>query len=446
MMENRKTALFYSLLVTQTISLIGSSMTALALGIWIFQETGEATPLVLVSFFNFLPRLLSASIAGVLADRWDRRYVMAIADAGQAVGTLVLLASFASGSFEVWHLYVVQVIQSTFGIFQMPAFQASVTMLISDKNRSRANALQLITGPFAGVIAPALTGAVYGFLGVSGIIALDLTTFLLSMLVLLIIKIPRPPVTPKGQRGSIWREAMAGFQFVWERKPMLMIFVFTGCTNFFLAGMNTLNTPYILSRTDSEATLGSLLSVFSLGSLTGTLFMAITGGFKRRVWTMMPAAVVAGVMWAVYGTLETPIFMAIPLFIAAMFPPINNVSIISTLQIKVPPELQGRVFAAISQISMTLIPLSYLVVGPLADRVFEPMVGKAGWQTFESIWGGGEGSGIGLMLTIGGLAISLISAVIFSLPIVRNLETLLPDYVPQAVEDAAVSTEAAHPA
>lgn len=439
MAKNHKIRLFYALLITQTISLIGSSMTSIALGIWIFQDTGEATPLLLVSFFTFLPRLLAASLAGVLADRWDRRYVMAIADAGQAVGTVVLLVSFASGEFQVWHLYIVQVIQSTFAIFQMPAFQASVTMLIPDKHRTRANALQLVTGPVAGVIAPAFTGAAYGLFNVTGIIAFDLLTFLFSMLVLFIVRIPRPPVVSTGKRESLWREAWAGFQFVWERKPLLMIFVFTGSTNFFLASMITLNTPYVLSRTNNEATLGSLLSVYSLGSLVGTLLMAITGGFKKRVWTMMPGAIVAGAAWAIYGTLETPMLMAVPLFIAAMFPPINNVSIISTLQIKVPPELQGRVFAAISQISMTLIPLSYLVMGPLADSVFEPMVGTSAWKHFETTFGTGEGAGMGLMLLIGGLSMMLISSVIFSFSFVRNLETLLPDYVPQSFEEAAAS-------
>lgn len=434
-----KVLTFYTLLITQTLSFIGSRMTGLALSIYIFNQTGEATPLVLVSFFSFLPRLLSASLAGWLADRWKRKYVMMIADAGQAAGTVLLLISFASGGFQIWHLYVVTAIQSLFDIFQAPAFQATVTMLIPDEHRNRANAVQLVTSPVAGIIAPAITGAVFALIGVAGIIVVDLVTFLLSAAVLFVVPIPQPTARPTGENGerpSLWREVMAGFAFVWARKPLLMIFVFTGSTNFFLAGMIALETPYILSRFGSEAILGTLLGAYSLGTLAGAVLMAVWGGTKKRVHTMMPGAILAGLVMVIYGTQTNPMIMAVLLFLMAMFPPINNVSIISTLQIKVPPELQGRVFAAISQISMVLIPLAYLVTGPLADNVFEPFARTPGWSIFAPVFGTGAGAGMGLMFTLSGLAITVISAAIYALPIVRNLEAILPDYNPTQDEQA----------
>ena len=130
---------FYTLILTQTFSLIGSSISSLAIGIWVFNRTGNATPLTLVSFFAVIPKVLASGLAGVLADRWDRRYVMALADAGQAMGTLLLLAGFATGTFQFWHLYLVTLLSAIFGVFQQPAFQASLTMLIPDAQRDRAN-------------------------------------------------------------------------------------------------------------------------------------------------------------------------------------------------------------------------------------------------------------------------------------------------------------------
>lgn len=435
MTGRRKLSVFYALLVTQTFSLIGSRMTGLALSIWIFNETGAAAPLLLVSFFSFVPRLLSASLAGLLADRWNRRYVMMIADSGQAVGTVLLLISFASGSFQIWHLYVVTFIQSIFDIFQGPAFQATVTELIPDQQRNRANAVQLMTSPLSGLIAPVVTGTVYALIGVTGIIAVDLLTFLVSAVTLALLPIPQPKTdAPSSEKRSVWREANAGFEFVWQRKPLLMIFVFTGCTNFFHAGVIALYTPYILSRTGSEDTLGALLGAFSLGSLVGTLIMATWGGTKKRVQTMMPAIGTMGLLMALYGTQTAPPVMAAFMFVMAMASPINNVSIISLLQIKVPPELQGRVFAAISQISMILIPLSYLVIGPLADDVFEPLAQTARWAGFAPIFGTGSGAGMGLLISLCGVAICTISFAIYALSIVRNLETLLPDYTPLGME------------
>jgi len=434
MAERRKLLTFYTLLLSQTLSLMGSKMTGLALGIWIFNETGNATPLTLVAFFSWLPRLLSASLAGVIADRWDRRYVMALADAGQALGTIFLLVTFASGTFQLWHLYIVAIIQATFDIFQGPAFMAATTMLVPDSQRSRANSVMLVTSPLAGIIAPAITGFFYALVGVTGIIVIDLVTFLIGVAVVLAVHIPMPAQTAEGQaaRGSIWRESLTGLQFVWRRKPLLMVFVFTGMTNFFAAAMMTLQTPYILLRTGSEAALGTLLSIYSLGSLTGTLLMAAWGGPRKRIYTMMPGIATMGLAIAFLGTQREAPFMAIAMFIMALFPPMNNVSIISILQQKVPPDLQGRVFAAISQMSITLIPLSYLISGPLTDRVFEPAVLTPGWSTFAGLVGSEPGAGIGLMMVVSGLAITMVSLAIYSIPMVRGLETALPDYVPEA--------------
>ena len=161
---------FYTLVLTQTLSLIGSRISGLAIGIHIFTETGSATPLALVAFFGIVPLILAASVSGVLADRWDRRAVMILSDAGQALGTVLLLISFAGGGFELWHLYLVTFIQAIFGVFQGPAFSASVTMLVPEAQRERANAIQQMTGPTAGIVAPALAGVIYALGGVVGAI------------------------------------------------------------------------------------------------------------------------------------------------------------------------------------------------------------------------------------------------------------------------------------
>jgi MFS family permease len=432
MPDHARARVFYTLLVAQSLSLIGSRMTGLAMGIWIFATTGAATPLVLVSFFAFVPRLLSASLAGVLADRWDRRRVMALADAGQAAGTVVLLLSFTGGGFQLWHLYAVTVIQATFDILQGPALYATIGALAAEQQRSRANALMLITTPLAGIVAPALTGALYGLIGVAGIIAIDLATFLLSMVTLLLLPIPQPPPAPAGERASLWQEVTAGFRFVWEQRPLLMIFVFTAATNFFYAGVIALNTPYILSRTGSQALLGALLSAFSAGTLAGSALMLVWRGGRRRVDTMMPVIALSGAALALYGAQSRPPLMAALLFVMALGSPINNVSILSTLQAKVPPALQGRVFAAINQISMLLIPLSYLLIGPLSDRLFEPLSRTDAWRPLAPIFGAGPGAGTGLLFSICGVAILAISLTIYALPLIQQLDQRLPDHTPAA--------------
>src|SRR5215204_5941655 len=167
---------FYILVITQTLSIIGSRMTALAVGIYVFTESGQTTPLLLVAFFNELPAMLANSLVGVWIDRWDRRWMMILADSGQAFGTVLLLLSFVSGHFQLWQLYAVALTQGLFAMIQSPAKDAVVTLLVSDEHRDRANAVQALAFPLAGVVAPAVTGLLYVMIGLTGIVLIDLLT------------------------------------------------------------------------------------------------------------------------------------------------------------------------------------------------------------------------------------------------------------------------------
>jgi MFS transporter, DHA3 family, macrolide efflux protein len=109
---------FYLIVVTQTLSLIGSRMTSIGVGLWLFQRTSVTTPLLLAAFFAELPGMLGGSLAGVLVDRWERRQVLILADTGQAVGTVLLLTSILSGQFQLWHLYLIVLFQGGFAILQ----------------------------------------------------------------------------------------------------------------------------------------------------------------------------------------------------------------------------------------------------------------------------------------------------------------------------------------
>lgn len=438
-MKNRSLRTFYIILLTQTFSLIGSRMTGLAVGIKVFGDTGNVTPLALVAFFSALPAVLSASVAGVLADRWDRRVVMAISDAGQAVATLALLILFATGAFQLWHLYLLAVVQSTFSIFQAPAFQASVTMLIPDEQRDRANAIQQLTGPASGIIAPVLAGLFFAAIGATGVMALDLFTFAVAMTVILLVHIPRPAQTAEGKaidQGSIWKQAFTGFRYVRTKGMLLWLILCATAANFLINGALVLNTPYILTLTGSEATLGILLGVMSAGPLVGGIIMSAWGGTRPRVHTILPGIAIEGVFLALYGVTRSPVAMGFALFFVLLPMPFVNASFFSLLQVKIPPDVQGRVFSSVLQLAMLLTPLTYLLAGPLADRVFEPAVGTSGWRVVEPLVGAQAGSGMGLLMVIYGMVMIVTMLAAYALPAMRRMEAELPDYVAEAVEDA----------
>lgn len=426
-------ATFYTIVITQAFSMIGSRMSGLAVGIWLFQETGDVTPLALVAFFGLLPTILGSNVAGLLADRYDRRLIMVLADTGQAICTAALFWLFLTDAFRIEYLYILAFLQGTAEMFQGPAFGASVATLVPDKHRDRANAIQQLMMPAAGLIAPAAASLLYSLVRVEGVILFDLFTFGVAMVVMFFSHIPRPTKTDAGQqsRGSFWKEFTAGFSYLWSYKPMMLLLICACLVNFVMNGLGIMNTPYILLRTDNnEVLLGVLLSVMNAGAIAGGLLIATWGGTRPRIHTVMPAIIGMGLAAGIFGIAQHPVAMGTSMFMIMFCPPLANACLFSILQGKVPPDLQGRVFAAVGQIALLMTPLAYWLVGPLADTVFEPAVGQTGWSTVAPLVGSNAGAGIGLMMVIGGAILAVVCVGFYLLPSVRHFERDVPDYAP----------------
>ena len=424
---------FYIIILTQTFSLIGSQMSSLAVGIWVFNETGNAAPLALAAFFSALPRVITTGFAGVLADRWDRRKVMLIADIGQGIATFFLMFVFLTDSFELWHLYITAFFSAIFGSFQSPAFQASITMLIPDSHRDRANAIQQLTGPASGVIAPIITGLVFAVIGVTGVMAIDVITFFVAVGVIFTVHIPQPAQTEEGKagQGSIWKESFYGFRYLWQKRPLFVLVSFFALINFLANAAFILMTPYVIARTGSEALLGTLLGVMNLGAIAGGIVMGIWGGTRPRIHTVLPSIFITGICMALFGFEFPAVLMGLVLFVMLFPIPMANAAIASIMQAKVAPDLQGRVFAALGQMAMVLTPIAYLVSGPLVDNILEPAVGGENWDIVEPIVGNEFGAGMGLLFVICGLIAVTLSAIVYASPAIRNMEATMPDFEPE---------------
>lgn len=426
----KKSNTFYVLVATQTLSLIGSRMTSIGVGFWVFAETGKTAPLLLASFFNELPGMLAGSLAGVLVDRWDRRWVMILSDIGQAVGSVLLMTSFLSGQFEVWHLYAVTFLQGAFSMFQSPAERAATTMLVPDEHRERANAIKETSFPLAGILAPVFTGLLYAGIGIAGIIFIDLVTFLVAVIFLLLIHIPHPEPTEEGfsTQGGFWREAHGTIRFLTKRRALFAFMLFTAFITFMLNGPLDLTLPYLILLTNSEKVAGSIIGVTSLGAFTGAALIAVWGGTRPRIKMIFIGLMITGAMFLLFGILRTPIPMGITLFFLFLNLPMMQTMYISILQAKSPPDLQGRVFALNDQLGFLGSTTSFALTAYLVDHVVNPLVGTKAWEFIQPIVGNGPGAGIGLVEIVTGVIILAATLVMFASMQIRDLEANLPDY------------------
>jgi MFS family permease len=409
---------FYVLVVTQTLSMIGSQMTGIAVGIRVFGQTGNTAPLLLMAFFNELPGMLGGSLVGVLVDRWDRRRVLIVADAGQALGSFLLMASFLTVAFQLWHLYAIVFMQGVFAVFQGPAKDASTTMLVPERQRDRANGILQMAFPLAGVIAPALTGALYGLIHIEGIILVDLLTFGVAVIAVYLVHIPRPPISEEGRtvQGNLWQEMAGGLRYLRARRGLLILALYFTWMAFLLNGPLGLGIPYLMTITGSEALTGLLMGASSFGALVGSLILAIWGGRRSRVHTFMPAFLLTGVMFLVYGTSREPLILGVALIL--LFLPLSlGWGLFSALiQAKTPPDMQGRLFAINTQLGFLASTTSFFLTGPLVDNVLEPAASE-------------PGAGMGALLVANGVVILVSTLAVYALREVRAVESKLPNYV-----------------
>ena len=432
--EQQKMRILYVLILTQTFSLIGSRISGVAVSLWLIEDQQSALPYALLILFMTLPVALMANVAGALADRWDRRYVMALSDVGQAIGTLLLLVSFTSAHFQVWHLYAIIIFQTVFVAFQWPAFGAAVTMLATDEQRVRVNAWLEIGARAAGVIAPTVGAAIYAALGVEVAIGFDLVTFVAALVVVLRVTIPHPEVSAAGKKfqGTFWQETLSGWRYLWSLRALFWFRVFVALIFFLISPIEVLLIPYLLYRTESATTVGILSSLAQGAAIVAGMLVVAWGGTRPRIHTIMPGLIACGLSFALIGMSQTPFWLAIPL--AAIMLPIvaTRVMLNTILQAKIPPDLQGRVFAAVQQLTLLLASAMYLLAGWFADHFFEPAVGKENWEIVAPLVGDTPGSGIGLIFVLCGAVMMLATAIVYTLPAIRHLEANLPDYTPQA--------------
>lgn len=425
----RGTYVFMSILLGYLISTIGTGLTNFALGIWVFQRTGSATQFALIVLFGGLPSGLVLPVAGALIDRWDRRTTMIVAHTGAALTTLAAAVLLSLGRLEVWHIYVGVTIRGCFSSFLNPAFLASTTMLVPKRHFGRAGGMLQSVQAAAQVVSPLLAAILIGRIHLPGILLIDFLSYLAAIIPLLLVSIPKPERAAGGESGggSLPREIAYGWTYIRERHGLLALLVYFAAVNFVLGSTIVLFTPMILSFTSAEV-LGTILSVSGVGFLSGSFVMSIWGGPKKRVGGVLGFGFVFGLCCVLVGLRPSAMQVAAGAFGMYFVLPFVNGCSQAIWQSKIPPDVQGRVFAIRRMLVASTLPLAYLIAGPLADKVFEPLVRSDFFtRIIRADIGQGPGRGIGLMFIVAGTLTMLAQLCGYLYGPLRRVEDDLPD-------------------
>ncbi|WP_256973610.1 MFS transporter [Nostoc sp. T09] len=419
--------------VGQMISLIGSSMTAFAFSIWVWELTHQATALALFHFFAQIPQILISPIAGVAVDRINRKFLMIAGDTVGGIVTFTVLLLYLSNNLQLWHLYIAFAVKRTFEQFQELAYSASISTMLPKHQYTRASSLSFLAGNGAMIIAPALAGVLYGVVGLGGILSIDIASFLFAIATVLRIHIPQPAIAQSNEKEPthIIQDISFGFKYIISRPSLLALLILTAIFWFIHDIGDSIYKPMILERSGNDVSvLGSLFAAVGVGGVLGVLLINIWGSYKSRIKGVLFGMVGTALGRIILGLGRTPVIW-IPAQLCSSFnyPLLGSYSDAIWLA-KVQPQLQGRVFATQAMMLLLTSAVANLVGGALADYVFEPAMMPGGHfaPLFGSIFGTEKGAGMALMYVISSLSLLLVGISGYAIRILREIETILPDH------------------
>lgn len=426
---------FFTVWFGQLVSVIGSQLTGFALGVWVYDQTRSVLWLALTQIALQAPFVLLSPLAGVLADRWNRRTAMIVSDFGGGLAVLAVAVLYISGRLQPWMVIPVNFTMAAFNTLMWPAYTASVTLLVPKEQFGRANGFVQLGEALPQIAGPALGGALYVAIHLGNMALIDFITYLFSVvLMLLLVRIPNPPVTHEGshsQEGSVWRQMRFGWDYILARKGLFALLMFFLAINFTTGVMQPLFIPLILDNWTADV-LGYISTLMGVGMLAGTLVMSAWGGGKRKVVTLLGAGVIGSLFMVGVG-LRASIPWITVCSIGFMFVlPLMNASSQAIWQAKVAPDVQGRVFGVRRTIAWSTQIVAPLLAAPLADHIFKPGMSAGGVfsRLLGPLIGVGPDRGIGLLISfMGVLSVGVALAGLASKSIM-HVERDLSDHAP----------------
>jgi DHA3 family macrolide efflux protein-like MFS transporter len=421
-------------LAGQAVSILASGMTGFALSIWVFQQTRSATSLGIMQTAFTLPYLLIIPIAGVLVDRYNRKLMMMVSDLTAGLGSLTILILLSTGHLQIWHFYLVNILIGLGNAFQWPAYSAAISTMVPKEHYGRANGLMSFVQAGPSAVAPLLAGALLPLIGLKGILLIDIATFVLAIGALLMVHVPQPAQTVEGQagKGNLLQEAAFGFKYIFKRPSLLGFVIMLFFGNLFLGFPNSVQIPLVLLRTGNNSViLGAVETAGALSWTLGSIIMSAWGGPKRRIhgvllgWTFY---CLAGNL--VFGLGRSLGVWAPAILLGGIGSSIGVATSQSLLQVKVAPDVQGRVFSARRMLTWFPDTFTPILGGMLADYIMEPAMQNGTWvaKLFGWMVGTDPGSGMAVMMVIFGIMtiLALMSGYVSTR--IRDMEDLMPDH------------------
>ena len=414
-MENFKK--YIVLWLSQSISQLGSSMTAFSFILWIYEQTHSALSISIISFCKYVPYILTSIFAGTFVDNHRKKTVMLVSDCVAAIASLFALVFFMAGNLSVWHIYIINIIVGVSMAFQQPASSVAIAKIVPKDKLSNVSGMNSFSSNLVIAFSPMLAAVIFSIGGLPLILLFDLFSFAIAFFVLLfLIRIPER--LTKENFKSPFTEILYGFHFLKTEKGILYIMLTMAVINFFsrLTYENILS-PMILARSsENNLVLGIVNACMGVGGIMGGLLVSMRKESRKKANMIYVSAALSFLLGDLTMAVGRNVFFwSFAAFSASLPLPFIMAGQNLILYKKIPENIQGRVFAVRNAVQYSTIPFGILLGGYLSDYVFEPFMRSNSdiVSLLGKIVGIGTGSGMAVMFLCTGICGFVMS--IFSL-------------------------------
>lgn len=406
---------FLILWSTQSLSLLGSSMTNFALVIWTYQEKESALTTALLSVCSYAPYVIMSIFAGALSDKWNKKVTMLASDSFAAICTVVVLVLLKTGNLEIWHLYCLNALNGLMGTVQQPAGDVTISLITPKKHYQKVSGMRSFSSSLINILTPVAATTIFAAFGLDAVIYFDLSTFVIAFGALsLFVKIPK--VDRNDDKGEkLLQSAKSGLLYLKEHQGILRLILFLAMINLTASMYNAAFPAMVLSRTGGgEGALGLVNTVTGIAMVAGSLMVAVMPEPKSRVRvicnTLLLSMSTENFILA-FGN-SVPVW-CLGAVLGWIWIPIMNANMDVLFRSYIPVEMQGRVYSARNTLQFFTIPIGYFLGGILVDKVFEPFMAMQGQDAIWTVlFGSGKGSGAALFFMVLGV-IGVVTCLVF---------------------------------
>ena len=403
-MYNKKLKDFYILWSTQSLSQLGSAMTGFALTLWLYEKTGSALSTATLTICTYAPYVIMSIFAGAISDKYDKKKTMLVCDALAALTTVLVFVLYKSDLLSMWHLYAVNAVSGLMNTVQQPASEVAYTLVVPREYYQKTSGLQSLSRSIVTIGNPLLASALYGLAGLDAVIAVDLATFAVAFLALLLF-IRLPDVARKtGKEEKVLKLAKEGLQFLKEHPLVLDVILFMSGVNLIASAFDAVLPALVIPRSGNRI-YGIVTSCSGIAMVLGSMLTTVMPKPKNRVRVIYLTMLFSlGTENFLLAFSRNPVLWCFGQIVGWMLVPVMSASQNVIMRNTIPVELQGRVYACRNTLQFFTIPIGLALGGFMVDNVCEPLMATALNGLLPALFGSGKGSGAALMMFILGIA------------------------------------------